>query len=87
MSLATPETLWVNVTTGEVALGVQLHWRPDVPLTLSLGYGYRPNGTSYDARTQLLPATAPGSPAPRAISLRWGTFKLEDQSKEKPPAM
>lgn len=61
LSLATPETLWVNMTAREAALGIQLHWGPDVPLTLSLGYGYYPNETSYDAQTHLPPVAATGS--------------------------
>ncbi|XP_040592237.1 polycystic kidney disease protein 1-like 2 isoform X2 [Mesocricetus auratus] len=60
LSLATPEALWVNVTAGEAALGIQLHWGPGVPLTLSLGYGYHPNETSYDAQTHLPPVAATG---------------------------
>ncbi|XP_041506459.1 polycystic kidney disease protein 1-like 2 [Microtus oregoni] len=60
LSLATPETLWVNMTAREAALGIQLHWGPDVPLTLSLGYGYHPNETSYDAQTHLPPVAATG---------------------------
>lgn len=64
LSLATPETLWVNMTAREAALGIQLHWGPDVPLTLSLGYGYYPNETSYDAQTHLPPVAATGSQLP-----------------------
>ncbi|XP_028731528.1 polycystic kidney disease protein 1-like 2 isoform X2 [Peromyscus leucopus] len=60
LSLATPEALWVNVTAGEAALGIQLHWGPGVPLTLSLGYGYHPNETSYDVQTHLPPGAATG---------------------------
>ncbi|XP_021494524.1 polycystin-1-like protein 2 isoform X1 [Meriones unguiculatus] len=55
LSLATPEALWVNVTTGDASLGIQLHWGPRVSLTLRLGYGYHPNETSYDAQTHLPP--------------------------------
>ncbi|XP_006152651.1 polycystic kidney disease protein 1-like 2 isoform X2 [Tupaia chinensis] len=59
LSLTNPEALWVNLTSGEAALGVQLHWRPGVALTLRLGYGYHPNETSYDAQTHLPPTAAP----------------------------
>ncbi|XP_012602024.2 polycystin-1-like protein 2 [Microcebus murinus] len=62
LHLTRPEALRVNVTSGEAALGIQLHWGPGVPLTLSLGYGYHPNATSYDAQTRLLPAAAPDEP-------------------------
>ncbi|XP_046290740.1 polycystin-1-like protein 2 isoform X1 [Marmota monax] len=59
LSLTSSEALWVNVTSKEAALGIQLHGRPRVPLTLSLGYGYHPNKTSYDAQTHLPPVSAP----------------------------
>ncbi|XP_051024689.1 polycystic kidney disease protein 1-like 2 isoform X2 [Acomys russatus] len=62
LSLGTPEVLWVNVTVGDAALGIQLHWGPGVPLTLRLGYGYHPNETSYDAQTDLPPVAATGKP-------------------------
>ncbi|GAB1293700.1 Polycystic kidney disease protein 1-like 2 [Apodemus speciosus] len=60
LSLATRDALSVNVTAGDTALGIQLHWGPGVPLTLSLGYGYHPNETSYDAQTHLPPVAATG---------------------------
>uniref|UniRef100_M3YDV1 Polycystin-1-like protein 2 n=1 Tax=Mustela putorius furo TaxID=9669 RepID=M3YDV1_MUSPF len=61
LNLTSPEALWVNLTSDGAALGIQLHWRPDIPLILSLSYGYHPNETSYDARAQLPPvATADG---------------------------
>ncbi|KAK2085511.1 Polycystic kidney disease protein 1-like 2 [Saguinus oedipus] len=59
LNLTSPEALWVNVTSREAALGIQLHWRPDITLTLSLGYGYHPNKSSYDAQTHLIPTGAP----------------------------
>ncbi|XP_053465162.1 polycystic kidney disease protein 1-like 2 [Nycticebus coucang] len=59
LNLTSPEALRVNVTSGEATLGIQLHWRPSIRLTLSLGFGYHPNETSYDAQTHLLPAAAP----------------------------
>ncbi|KAB0352703.1 hypothetical protein FD754_017560 [Muntiacus muntjak] len=59
LNLSRPEALRVNLTSGSAALGIQLHWRPDTPLTLSLGYGYHPNETSYDAQAHLLPTAAP----------------------------
>nr|XP_010966952.1 polycystic kidney disease protein 1-like 2 [Camelus bactrianus] len=59
LNLTSPEALWVNLTSGGAALGIQLHWRPDIPLTLSLGYGYHPNETSYDAQVHLPPMAAP----------------------------
>ncbi|XP_003938130.2 polycystin-1-like protein 2 [Saimiri boliviensis] len=59
LNLTSPEALWVNVTSGEAALGIQLHWRPDITLTLSLGYGYHPNESSYDVQTHLVPTGAP----------------------------
>ncbi|XP_003791467.2 polycystic kidney disease protein 1-like 2 [Otolemur garnettii] len=59
LNLTSPEALQVNVTSREAALGIQLHWRPSIRLTLSLGFGYHPNETSYDAQTHLLPAAAP----------------------------
>ncbi|XP_076989221.1 polycystin-1-like protein 2 isoform X2 [Tamandua tetradactyla] len=59
LNLSRPEALRVNLTSGEAALGIQLHWRPGIPLTLSLGYGYHPNETSYDAQTHLPPTAAP----------------------------
>ncbi|VCX06398.1 unnamed protein product, partial [Gulo gulo] len=40
LNLTSPEALWVNLTSDGAALGIQLHWRPDIPLILSLGYGY-----------------------------------------------
>ncbi|KAL6045311.1 hypothetical protein STEG23_018459 [Scotinomys teguina] len=60
LSLVSTEALRVNVTAGETALGIQLHWGPGVPLTLSLGYGYHPNETSYDVQTHLPPVAATG---------------------------
>nr|Q7TN88.1 RecName: Full=Polycystin-1-like protein 2; Short=Polycystin-1L2; AltName: Full=PC1-like 2 protein; AltName: Full=Polycystic kidney disease protein 1-like 2; Flags: Precursor [Mus musculus]AAO32797.1 polycystic kidney disease 1-like 2 [Mus musculus] len=60
LSLASREALSVNVTAGDTALGIQLHWGPGVPLILSLGYGYHPNETSYDAQTHLPPVAATG---------------------------
>ncbi|XP_002917769.2 LOW QUALITY PROTEIN: polycystic kidney disease protein 1-like 2 [Ailuropoda melanoleuca] len=61
LNLTSPEALWVNLTSDGAALGIQLHWRPDIPLILSLGYGYHPNETSYDAKAHLPPvATADG---------------------------
>ncbi|KAJ8785860.1 hypothetical protein J1605_006820 [Eschrichtius robustus] len=39
LNLTRPEALWVNLASGGVALGIQLHCRPDIPLGLSLGYG------------------------------------------------
>ncbi|XP_047565947.1 polycystic kidney disease protein 1-like 2 [Lutra lutra] len=61
LNLTSPEALWVNLTSDGAALGIQLHWRPDIPLILNLGYGYHPNETSYDARAQLPPvATTDG---------------------------
>lgn len=62
LNLSRPEALRVNLTSGSAALGIQLHWRPDAPLTLSLGYGYHPNETSYDAQAHLPPTAASGSP-------------------------
>ncbi|XP_062032025.1 polycystin-1-like protein 2 [Lepus europaeus] len=59
LSLISPGALWVNVTSGEAALGIQLHWHPGIPLTLSLGYGFHPNTTHYDVQTRLLPTPAP----------------------------
>ncbi|XP_037671501.1 polycystic kidney disease protein 1-like 2 [Choloepus didactylus] len=59
LNLTSPEALRVNLTSGEAALGIQLHWRPGIPLTLSLGYGYHPNETNYDAKTHLPPTAAP----------------------------
>ncbi|XP_043293117.1 polycystic kidney disease protein 1-like 2 [Cervus canadensis] len=59
LNLSRPEALRVNLMSGSAALGIQLHWRPDAPLTLSLGYGYHPNETSYDAQAHLLPTAAP----------------------------
>ena len=50
LNLTSPEALWVNLTSVGAALGIQVHWRPGIPLTLSLGYGYHPNETSYDAK-------------------------------------
>ncbi|KAM5297461.1 LOW QUALITY PROTEIN: polycystin-1-like protein 2 [Glossophaga mutica] len=58
LNLISPEALWVNLTSEGTALGIQLHWRPDIPLTLSLGYGYHPNETSYDAKAHLPPMAA-----------------------------
>ncbi|XP_005409414.1 PREDICTED: polycystic kidney disease protein 1-like 2 isoform X2 [Chinchilla lanigera] len=63
LNLTGAEVLQVNRTSRRSALGVQLHWGPGVPLTLSLGYGYHPNATSYDVQTRLLPAAAPDEPA------------------------
>ncbi|XP_021075889.1 polycystic kidney disease protein 1-like 2 [Mus pahari] len=63
LSLATREALLVNVTARDTTLGIQLHWGPEVPLTLSLGYGYHPNETSYDAQTHLPPVAAAGDPS------------------------
>ncbi|XP_057568736.1 polycystic kidney disease protein 1-like 2 [Hippopotamus amphibius kiboko] len=59
LNLTRPEVLRVNLTSRGAALGIQLHWRPDIPLMLSLGYGYHPNETSYDAQAHLLPTAAP----------------------------
>ncbi|KAF6078991.1 hypothetical protein HJG60_015036 [Phyllostomus discolor] len=59
LNLTSPEALWVNLTSVGAALGIQLHWRPDIPLTLSLGYGYHPNETSYDAKAHFPPMAAP----------------------------
>ncbi|KAF5918575.1 hypothetical protein HPG69_005010 [Diceros bicornis minor] len=59
LNLTSPEAVWVNLTSAGAALGIQLHWRPDIPLILSLGYGYHPNKTSYDAKTHLPPVAAP----------------------------
>ncbi|XP_016052978.1 PREDICTED: polycystic kidney disease protein 1-like 2 [Miniopterus natalensis] len=59
LNLTSPEVLWVNLTSGGAALGIHLHWRPDIPLTLSLGYGYHPNKTSYDAKAHLPPMAPP----------------------------
>ncbi|KAM9046589.1 LOW QUALITY PROTEIN: polycystin-1-like protein 2 [Megaptera novaeangliae] len=58
LNLTRPETLWVNLASGGVALGIQLHCRPDIPLVLSLGYGH-PNETSYNAQAHFLPKAAP----------------------------
>ncbi|XP_039081859.1 polycystic kidney disease protein 1-like 2 [Hyaena hyaena] len=58
LNLTSPEALWVNLTSDGAALGIQLHWRPNISLKLSLGYGYRPNETSYDARAHLPPMAA-----------------------------
>ena len=71
LNLTSPEALWVNLTSVGAALGIQVHWRPGIPLTLSLGYGYHPNETSYDAKAHLPPMAAPGShirSAPQAAS-------------------
>nr|KAF6411309.1 hypothetical protein HJG63_015372 [Rousettus aegyptiacus] len=59
LNLISPEALWVNLTLRGVALGIQLHWRPDIPLMLCLGYGYHPNKTSYDAKAHLPPMAVP----------------------------
>ncbi|XP_053067305.1 polycystic kidney disease protein 1-like 2 isoform X2 [Acinonyx jubatus] len=58
LNLTSPEALWVNLTTDGAALGIQLHWRPDIPLMLSMGYGYHPNETSYDTKVHLPPTAA-----------------------------
>ncbi|KAM8774755.1 LOW QUALITY PROTEIN: polycystin-1-like protein 2 [Rhynchonycteris naso] len=59
LNLTSPEALWsLNPTSKGAALGIQLH-KPDIPLTLSLGYSYHPNKTSYDAKAHLLPMAAP----------------------------
>ncbi|XP_039744757.1 polycystic kidney disease protein 1-like 2 [Pteropus medius] len=59
LNLISPEALWVNMTLRGMALGIQLHWRPDIPLMLCLGYGYHPNKTSYDAKAHLPPMAVP----------------------------
>lgn len=85
LSLATPETLWVNLTVREAALGIQLHWGPDVPLTLSLGFGYYPNETSYDAQTHLPPVAATGSQLPWLFLEGlpgWGQFQSKVSKKK-----
>uniref|UniRef100_A0A8D1BLF4 Polycystin-1-like protein 2 n=1 Tax=Sus scrofa TaxID=9823 RepID=A0A8D1BLF4_PIG len=61
LNLTSPEALRVNLTSRGVALGIQLHWRPDIPLMLSLGYGYHPNETSYDAKAHFPPMAASGN--------------------------
>ncbi|KAM6223807.1 polycystin-1-like protein 2 [Rhynchocyon petersi] len=53
LNLTGLEALRVNLTSGEAVLGIHLHWKPRIPLTLSLGYDYYPNETSYDAKTHL----------------------------------
>ncbi|XP_072588067.1 polycystin-1-like protein 2 [Vulpes vulpes] len=58
LNLTSPEALWVNLTSDRAALGIQLHWRPAIPLILSLGYGYHPNETSYDAKAHIPPMAA-----------------------------
>lgn len=70
LSLGTLEALWVNVTVGDAALGIQLHWGPGIPLTFRLGYGYHPNETSYDAQTHLPPVAATGNQPP-LIFFEW----------------
>ncbi|KAM7058305.1 LOW QUALITY PROTEIN: polycystin-1-like protein 2 [Molossus nigricans] len=59
LNLTRPEALWVNLTSAGAAVGIQLHWRPNIPLTLSLGYGCHPDKTSYDAKAHLPPTAAP----------------------------
>ncbi|XP_007937387.1 LOW QUALITY PROTEIN: polycystic kidney disease protein 1-like 2 [Orycteropus afer afer] len=59
LNLTGPEALRVNLTSGKAALGIHLHWRPRIPLTLSLGYGYYPNKTTYDAKIHLPPTADP----------------------------
>ncbi|KAM9607618.1 polycystin-1-like protein 2 [Trichechus inunguis] len=59
LNLTGPEALRVNLTSGEAALGIHLHWRPRIPLTLTLGYGYHPNKTNHDATTHLPPTADP----------------------------
>lgn len=84
LTLATCEALLVNVTAWDRALGIQLHWGPGVPLTLSLGYGYHPNETSYDAQTHLPPVAATGSQLPGLVFERLPSlFKLKCQRKSK----
>nr|XP_003462903.1 polycystic kidney disease protein 1-like 2 [Cavia porcellus] len=81
LNLTRAEVLQVNVTSPGSALGVQLHGGPGVPLRLSLGYGYHPNATSYDAQTRLPPAAAPDEPAtwilgPEELPAGEGTYYL-----------
>uniref|UniRef100_H0WXG3 Polycystin 1 like 3, transient receptor potential channel interacting n=1 Tax=Otolemur garnettii TaxID=30611 RepID=H0WXG3_OTOGA len=82
LNLTSPEALQVNVTSREAALGIQLHWRPSIRLTLSLGFGYHPNETSYDAQTHLLPAAAPADEmstwilSPRDLHFGEGVYYL-----------
>ncbi|XP_037372114.1 polycystic kidney disease protein 1-like 2 [Talpa occidentalis] len=59
LNLTRPEALWVNLTSTGAALGIHLHWRPDVPLVLSLGFGYHPNESSFDAKVRLPPTADP----------------------------
>ncbi|KAM5207497.1 LOW QUALITY PROTEIN: polycystin-1-like protein 2 [Hipposideros larvatus] len=61
LNLTSPEALRVSLTLVGVSLEIQLHWRPDIPFTLSLGYGYHPNKTSYDAKAHIPPMAAPGN--------------------------
>ncbi|KAK2505456.1 hypothetical protein MC885_012343, partial [Smutsia gigantea] len=61
LNLSSPEALGVDLTSW-AALGSQLPWRPDMALTLSLGYGCHPNETSYNARAHRPPAAAPDGP-------------------------
>ncbi|OWK15924.1 hypothetical protein Celaphus_00003976 [Cervus elaphus hippelaphus] len=77
LNLSRPEALRVNLTSGSAALGIQLHWRPDATLTLSLGYGYHPNETSYDAQAHLLPTAAPGTWCPAPITLDAASTRLQ----------
>nr|XP_058135506.1 polycystin-1-like protein 3 [Dasypus novemcinctus] len=81
LNLSSPEALQVNLTSGEAALGIQLHWRPGIPLTLRLGYGYHPNETNYDAKTHLPPTAAPDEPptwilSPEDLRFGAGTYYL-----------
>lgn len=70
----------MNVTSGQVALGIQLHWRPGIPLILSLGSGFHPNITNYNAQIRLPPAAAPEGSSGQGLSpelLRGGCDPLQ----------
>ncbi|XP_004690218.1 PREDICTED: polycystic kidney disease protein 1-like 2 [Condylura cristata] len=63
LNLARPEALWVNLTSTGAALGIHLHWRPDVPLVLSLGFGYHPNESHFDTKVHLPSTVVPEVPS------------------------
>ncbi|NWU96850.1 PK1L2 protein, partial [Upupa epops] len=53
LNLGNLSTFQVNVTSVSTSIVIHLEAERDIPLTLYLGYGYRPNETNYDMKNHL----------------------------------
>ncbi|NXC21025.1 PK1L2 protein, partial [Corythaeola cristata] len=80
LNLGNFSTFQVNVTSENTSIVINLESEHDIPLILYLGYGYRPNETTYDTRNHLFCKKTTGGEtntwvlSPEELSFGEGTY-------------